>query len=736
MPNSLRAKDPISDPHQDQIKPAAPIFVGSYLEAESYFKSPYFRDSYYLPWNPDPLARGNNYSIYDEMRDDDQVKVAISFKKDIVVNAGWQIICEERPDVREFVEISLKRMQEDGSLQMSFEDVLRDMAGAYEYGFSLAEPIFKIKDGMYCFDSIRVRPPQSFRFLVDDYGTTNEIIQMTNRGEKHYDPALFIHHVYQPEYGNPYGKSDLRAAHSPWIAKKFVSKFLAIYLERFATATVVGKYPSTWDTDEVAKFHAVIKTIQQTSSLVMPDSAIVEFVQANKDSSQTFIQSLDYYNMHIARALLVPDLIGISGSKTAGGSFALGQDQFKLFMATIEKDRQALARKITLRLINPLVAANFGQGIQCDFQFAPFSMDQDDKMLEVWSNIVRTGVFRPNDAEINHIRKACKFPEGPVILGQIRAKETPGVDVNNPNGQPLNSVTAEVAKGFAARRELTSPEKKVNFSQIQKTMEQSEASLSRRIKRAAKQIWKDYVSQIVKSGLIDRFDPQRLNELKPRFLKDLNLELKNGFQDLVEQAYSEAHRELFPDEPKKFGLDEGELSYEDMMDVLNAEAFNITADYAGLASKKVNSIIAQGLKQQLSTSEITALIEKELPDATDSWVDTLVRTKTTEIYNRGRKSYFDNDELAQKVIGGYQFSAILDARTTEICRSLDKKIFKNDDDNINLMTPPLHWNCRSILVPVTTFEKSDLEDAVDAPDRDRLVEMGANLLTERSEVKS
>ncbi len=1163
------------------------------MEAESFFKSPYYRESYYFPFNPDPLCRGNDYKIYDEMCDDDQVKVAMSFKKDIVVNSGWQIVCND-PAIKEFMETALKRMQEDGSLQMSFEDTLRDMLSAYEYGFCLhgdtlihtpsgdfrikdlvgknpyvfswvdgelklaqakrvwltkkgeeciriryewhhakgkkfdelictknhpimmrdgtfkkagdictgdrlmpfsqkiglpgykprafvqtrrgygkglwrkrswfayeqtngpipegyhihhkdentlnddpgnleakpgsgalvshaahhskkwwanatpeqlaasrdkhiayfsdpefsaawsarssesnrktwadpeirrkrsesisrtmmgrkpplktddgrrriseakkawwakkkellaidnhtvvsiepagnhdvydmevpgthnfsanhivvhnscSEPIFKIKNGNYVYDSIRVRPPQSFRFVVDDYGTTTEIIQMSNRGELHFDPKLFLHHVYQVQYGNPYGKSDLRAAFPSWKAKKFAAKFLAIYLERFGSPLPVGKYPATMDGDEVKAFAAMLKSIQQTSSLTIPDNVIVDFVQANKDSADIYIKALDYYNMHIGRALLVPDLLGISGAKTGGGSFALGRDQFTMFLSTLEKDRQSLSRKITLRIINPLVNVNFGYGIECDFEFLPFAMDQNEKMLEVWSNLVRFGVFRPNDEEINHVRSEISFPNGPVILGEVQVKKTPGVDVNGPNGQPLDGqpgnppaqagptipaeqpkaqfsqsrpvvrrttfqglpINVEIEKGQAkggvgpdgqawshlyafpygeiastrgadadpvdcyigpndnsqnvyvvhqldpqgkfdedkaflgfdspaqakqaylthgpsfgfgsldsmtlsefkngylasnrhfkafksARRESTSAEKKVNFTQIQKSMDSADNLMRVRLKRTANQIWKDLAAQIKDSGLIRNFNPQRLNELKPRFLRDMNQELKHGFRDLLEQSYAEAHKELFPNDTKNFGLDAGELSYDDMMAVLDAEAFNITADYAGLASKKVNSIIAQGLKQQKSEAEIMQGLRDELPDDTDTWINTLLRTKTTEIYNRGRKSYFDNDPLAQQVIDGYQFSAVLDARTTQICLSLDKKVFRSDDDNINLLTPPLHWNCRSVIVPVTIYEKDDMENAEDVPDEGKLQEMGANLLSEKAKV--
>ena len=64
-------------------RPEKLAFVGSRLEAESEFKSPYWGLSYDFPWNPDPLCPGNNYDIYDEMADDDQIKSVISIKKDM-----------------------------------------------------------------------------------------------------------------------------------------------------------------------------------------------------------------------------------------------------------------------------------------------------------------------------------------------------------------------------------------------------------------------------------------------------------------------------------------------------------------------------------------------------------------------------------------------------------------------------------------------------------------------------
>ncbi len=45
---------------------------------------------------------------------------------------------------------------------------------------------------------------------------------------------------------------------------------------------------------------------------------------------------------------------------------------------------------------------------------------------------------------------------------------------------------------------------------------------------------------------------------------------------------------------------------------------------------------------------------------------------------------------------GFRFMAELDARTTELCRSLDQQVFPPREAPI----PPLHWKCRSYLEPI------------------------------------
>lgn len=77
---------------------------------------------------------------------------------------------------------------------------------------------------------------------------------------------------------------------------------------------------------------------------------------------------------------------------------------------------------------------------------------------------------------------------------------------------------------------------------------------------------------------------------------------------------------------------------------------------------------------------------------------TLVRTAAT---NQLETAKFET--LKKNNVKKYQYIAILDSQTTKICRSLHNKVFNINDKKAP--RPPMHYNCRSSIVPV--FDKED-----------------------------
>jgi SPP1 gp7 family putative phage head morphogenesis protein len=694
-------------------------------DAESAYLSSYFTDSYIFPYNPDPLVNGNSYRIYDEMRHDDQVKSALSFKKDLILSPGWEIKCKKK-EIKETLENNLR--EEMGSC--SFEDSLRDIMSAYDYGFSLTEVLYKKpENGVIKIRDIKTRPPHTFEFHLTEIGDVEKIVQRQSAGSKDFKPSYFLHFTYQPEFGNPYGKSDLRAAHQAWKTKKFFLRFWAIYVERFAAPTILGEYPDDYDSAKVSRLQAVLKTIQNSTVAVMPEGTKIDFKMPQRDSSDIYEKGVTLLNTMIARALLMPDLLGISGEQTSGGSYALGSTQFRMFMELIKKEQNALARKVTQHVLRPLVLANWGD-YPCSLVFKDFSEGDMNEALKIWVDATRSNLWQPNDEEVNHLREMLKFPVGDVKAKPIQPVQSPGQPGRTPgNGDNPDMPEAEKARLNAAMlpvlhfREKTLYEKKIDFALISEAFQKIEASVTPKIRSAAKDIWTDYLDQVKDRSLLSRFRPEAITTLAVRFQKPMNVEMKAFMRDAYLRAYAMAQKEMFPSIERKMSMTE-ELLPEEFLSVIEAEAFKLVGDYSVNITNKMRNQLIQGIKNGMNERDLLSDLRDLGKYESDKWIETVIRTKATEMFNRARKSYWDNDELASQIVEAYQFSSILDDRTSEVCRFMDGKIFTKDDF-ITRATPPLHFNCRSILVPVTKFEDYELDKS---PTIDKLKDLGGNLI--------
>ena len=70
-------------------------------------------------------------------------------------------------------------------------------------------------------------------------------------------------------------------------------------------------------------------------------------------------------------------------------------------------------------------------------------------------------------------------------------------------------------------------------------------------------------------------------------------------------------------------------------------------------------------------------------------------TATSWSFNQGiKQAMIDND------VKEYRYTAILDNRTSEICRGLHGMIFKVKDIEVGVNYPPMHRYCRSSVVPI------------------------------------
>jgi SPP1 gp7 family putative phage head morphogenesis protein len=116
---------------------------------------------------------------------------------------------------------------------------------------------------------------------------------------------------------------------------------------------------------------------------------------------------------------------------------------------------------------------------------------------------------------------------------------------------------------------------------------------------------------------------------------------------------------------------------------------------------RIQQIIGRGLAENLNKKDIIDSVLKTT-NISEHQVKSLVRTSITRTQSLALTRVMNENK---EILAGYRFTAVLDARTSPICSYHDGRVYDIDDTRY---LPPLHWNCRSSLVPVLKSKK-DME---------------------------
>ena len=116
---------------------------------------------------------------------------------------------------------------------------------------------------------------------------------------------------------------------------------------------------------------------------------------------------------------------------------------------------------------------------------------------------------------------------------------------------------------------------------------------------------------------------------------------------------------------------------------------------------RIQTKVKAGLAKGLTKDEIISDVLKTTK-ITEHQAKTLTRTSITTTQSAALRNVM---EANKEILDGYMFTAILDGRTSPICSHHNGKVYDVDDKRF---TPPLHWNCRSSMVPVVK-SKEELE---------------------------
>jgi SPP1 gp7 family putative phage head morphogenesis protein len=756
-------------------------------------------------YTPDLLIRRQGIGIYERMRIDEQVKAVMNFKRDAITARGWTFKYEEETSLSDKEQDKRKRVFTEifNKMHGSFVDALNVIATGRDYGFSLTEKVYSdvtIDKTTYIgLNMLMGRDPSTFEFFTDDYGILQRVEQVVPGKRITVNLGRMIHYVHSPEFDRYYGRSDLREAYRAWFIKQRVGEFWLQYLERMAGGFVMMKKTAdstmTYGSAEQESLQQVLINLHSASGIIVPAGIEPEVVFPT--STDAYEKAMVFWDLAIAKALLVPNLLGISHTGQTG-AFAQSQTQLEAFFWTLNADTERLVATINEQLVQDLGDQNFGDGDYPKFGFKPASIEHIKRVIDNWKVLVDAKSVITSEADEEHFRKLLDMPKRdedtePLIdplAAQVEDRAAQGQEFDQgmrerqqamaekaandakfaavhskldmitqtltrlqPSGDAPHAHTTEGARSPAdgsqagkphrhgprtcTQVQMTRAEQRVAFSVIETRQERMAGELTGQVAaftaKATKKLLgtDEELTKLIDNDPTDitgvEFTSLQKGRLKDLYRKSLasawtlggslarnELERARGqrfvaMTDLRDKAadYFEANgfrmagnvadgvRALIQQELQnsvKFGRTPGDTR-QVIWDRLVARGFT---NRESVLETEDSPQVVQALKDLWGASE----------RQTAAYLDTLSRTNLFEAMNEARFAEFTDPELGD-FVQALEYSAILDERTTEICEALNGKVFAADSPEWDAIRPPNHFNCRSVLVPITAIDGWD-----------------------------
>lgn len=689
-----------------------------------------FRGAMPTPYNPSALVSRQGLSIFDRMRIDDQIKAAMAFKKLAVLASGWEITSpQDRPpewEPTEFLEHVFTKL--DGSL----DDALTEIMSAFDYGFSIAEKVFAPIEGgehkgKIGLKAIKAKKPHSFDFETDEFGNLlpDGLIQMTTEGQVRLPVDKFIILPHQFEFSNWYGRSDLESAYRPWWTKDNAYKWLAMLLERFGIPPVFALYnPDSFTPSQQTALATALERFQAATTGLIPrnekDDLELWAPEKAGQAATVFIPSLDMMNRDIARALLMPGLLGLTADE-ATGSLARSGVHFDVFLLVTERLRGQIADTVVFeQIVKQLIDLNFPvDGEYPEFKFLPLTKEDRSALAEAWGKLVQTGAVTNQPQDEQHTRDVLGYPD---FDETIEPEEPEPEPIPGGGGPPIPDEGIEPEQPgrgqgignrpfvFAEAREPNQWEKRVDFAGLERQLDEIERRGIERIQPAIENMRNTFFRRVSKDFNNELSFVESLKGF--RGITSVGNQIGRFLEDAFRGGRASVRKEL-PDKAtlKRELADDPNLIPKEAIKSLRTKKFWVTGlisdQLLGQARGVLMRSISTGATQRETQDELRRIFEPYVGDpnvirdgvvVSPARLETIVRTNTTDVYNQGR---LVEARRIGEFLTGFEYSAVIDSRTTEVCTHLDGKIFRPGAGDVDALKPPRHFNCRSLLVPIT-----------------------------------
>ncbi|WP_310601194.1 DUF935 family protein [Desulfobulbus sp.] len=364
---------------------------------------------------------GKGLKIYDEIERDCHAYSVLQKRKNAIIAREWQVepASSSRQDKKaaDLVKAQLTNIK--------FDQVCLKLLDATLKGYSVGEIMWTTDGAEIVAAKIKVKPQR--RFLFDEEQLPR-LITLANMFPGEPVPArkFIVHRYGEKDDDNPYGLGLGHKLFWPVFFKRQDITFWLTFVDKFASPTAIGEYPSGTSDEEQKKLLASLNAIAHEAGIIVPQGMVVKFLEAARSGSiDTYEKLARYMDEQISECVLGETLSTNIGNT---GSMAAAKTHNEVRIELAKGDSDLLSDTINETLARWIVELNL-PGAGPPKVWRDFAEEEDLKARsETDKNLYDMG-FEPDEQYINETyggkwrRKAPEEQPAPDPTGEQPAAQ-------------------------------------------------------------------------------------------------------------------------------------------------------------------------------------------------------------------------------------------------------------------------------------------------------------------------
>lgn len=581
---------------------------------------------------------------------------------------------------------------------ISWTDFLSHALTELDFGFAVFEKVYELtEDNKIIYKKLAPRLAKSIQKWEMENGKEG-ITQNAFKNGKYENisiPWSKIFHIANDQEGdNLEGISILRPAYKHWYYKDALYTIQGIASEKTGVGVPTAKrtIDEPIDPKEREQVKEALEELRanEKAHIILPYGWEFDFVSA-KGGSFNFKEAISHHDRQIAKTVLA-QFLDISASGSSGG-YSQSESETFFFYRSVKAIIANLIERVQRDLVREIVDLNFDVENYPKLKVVDIEPIDVLKLSSAVEKLAKSGILQVDDLSTeNYLRNTLNLPE-------IRERAT----INPKKEEKQEEKKEEVSKkatdeGFFLDknrfyRKLTLAEKKIDWDSYEGFLNKYRDEIYS-ISFAILKLFASDVAKSIKKSLKTK-TPLSI-DLEKKYQIELAKKIKSKLIEIYEFTKISTSKELgikpkrVKNETifKKFITTESYLIAEYQLNAIKTEmrlrALELAKKQLPIDGKLPNSTIDSIIKE--ITSVGLAKIETISSNYSSIAVSGIANTGIASIYN-----------INKDIIWGYQYSAILDNRTSALCLSLDGRVTRKIE---NMPHPPLHFRCRSRIVAI------------------------------------